>query len=249
MTSSTFKCLRQNTASGRVLRRCRLMGVLCGAGWAALFGSAVVAAALTAPIALGAETGLIATPDARQATSWIRVTGDHHGQAFAIIDKKAATLHVFDAAGVLRGSSLVLLGLAVGDDSVPGIGERKMSDIRPEERTTPAGRFVSEPGRNLQGDDIVWIDYNAAVSMHRVRSTNKADRRLQRLASLMPDDHRISYGCVNVPAAFYDALVKPMLGSTPGVIYVLPETRPVGTILGAVNGAPPNAGRYAAKPF
>jgi hypothetical protein len=63
----------------------------------------------------------------------------------------------------------VLLGLARGDVSVPGIGERKISDINPHERTTPAGRFISEPGRNLSGEDIVWVDYDAAVSMHRVR--------------------------------------------------------------------------------
>ena len=85
----------------------------------------------------------------------------------------------------------MLLGLARGDDSVPGIGERKMSEIRPEERTTPAGRFNSEPGINLQGEDIVWIDYDAAVSMHRVRTNNKKERRLERLASAHPEDHRI----------------------------------------------------------
>ena len=107
----------------------------------------------------------------------------------------------------------MLLGLAHGDDSVPGIGERQMSEIRPEERTTPAGRFVSEPGRNLQGEDIVWIDYDAAVSMHRVRATNPAERRLERLASPGVDDNRISYGCINVPADFYDAHLKPVLGA------------------------------------
>ena len=232
------------------LRLQQLPGALYCAGSAALFWPAVAAAVTaSAPGASGAEIRPTATPDVRQVTAWIRATGDPHGQAFAIIDKKAAMLHVFDAAGSLRGSSPVLLGLAVGDDSVPGIGERKMSDIRPEERTTPAGRFASEPGRNLQNDDIVWIDYNAAVSMHRVRSSNKADRRLQRLATPTPDDNRISYGCVNVPAAFYDALVKPLLGAGPGVVYVLPETRPVDTILGAANGAPSHAGRQATKPL
>ena len=225
---------------------CRLAGMLFCVGWAALFGSAIAAPAAAAP---GAKVDLSVTPDVRQVTSWIRTTGDHHGLAFAIIDKKAATLHMFDAAGTLRGSSPVLLGLAVGDESVPGIGERKMSDIRPDERTTPAGRFASEPGRNLQNDDIVWIDYNAAVSMHRVRSSNKADRRLQRLASPTPGDNRISYGCVNVPAAFYDALVKPLLGGAPGVVYVLPETRPVGTMLKAAGGTLPYAARQAAAPL
>ena len=233
---------------GGALRPGRLAGALYCAGWSAIFWPAV-AVASGAPTATDVQSRLALTPDVRQITAWIRTTGDHHGQAFAIIDKKAAMLHVFDAAGALRGSSPVLLGLAVGDDSVPGIGERKMSDIQPAERTTPAGRFASEPGRNLQNDDIVWIDYNAAVSMHRVRSSNKADRRLQRLATPTPADNRISYGCVNVPAAFYDALVKPSLGAGPGVIYVLPETRPVDTILGQANGAPANAGQLAAKTF
>lgn len=174
--------------------------------------------------------------DTPQFIAWVRATNNHRGQPFAVIDKKAAMLHVFDAAGQAQGSSPVLLGLAVGDDSVPGIGQRKMSEIRPDERTTPAGRFASEPGRNLQGEDIVWIDYDAAVSMHRVRASNKADRRLERLATPTAADNRISYGCVNVPAAFYDAQIKPIFGARPAVVYVLPETRPAGAVFGVIAG-------------
>ncbi|CDS52759.1 hypothetical protein [Polaromonas sp. CG9_12] len=174
--------------------------------------------------------------DVSQVTAWIRATGNHHGLPFAVIDKKAAMLHVFDASGRPLGSSPVLLGLAVGDHSVPDIGTRKLSDIRPAERTTPAGRFMSEPGRNLQGEDIVWIDYDAAVSMHRVRASNKADRRLERLATPTVADNRISYGCVNVPAAFYDARIKPVFGLKPAIVYVLPETRSVGTLFGLADG-------------
>jgi len=172
----------------------------------------------------------------REFIAWVRATNNHRGHPFAIIDKKAAMLHVFDASGSPLGSSAVLLGLAVGDDSAPDIGTRKLSDIRPAERTTPAGRFVSEPGRNLQGEDIVWIDYDAAVSMHRVRTSNKADRRLQRLATPTVADNRISYGCVNVPAAFYDARIKPVFGLQPAVVYVLPETRSVNTLFGLADG-------------
>ena len=170
--------------------------------------------------------------ETRQVTTWIRATRNNEGRAFAIIDKRAAQLQVFDGAGTLRGSSPVLLGLAVGDDSVPGIGERKMADIKPAERTTPAGRFVTEPGFNLQREDIVWIDYESAISMHRVRTGNKADRRLDRLATPSPADNRISYGCVNVPAAFYDALIKPFFGATKAVVYVLPETRSASAVFG-----------------
>lgn len=102
-----------------------------------------------------------------------------------------------------------------------------MAEIRPEERTTPAGRFEAEMGRNTQGEDILWVDYDAAVSLHRVRPTNPLERRLERLASKTPADNRISYGCINVPAAFYDAVVKPLFAARNGVVYVLPEIRPM----------------------
>ena len=170
-----------------------------------------------------------ASEDVSRMTKWIRQTSDNKAQAFVIIDKKTARLHVFNRLGSHRASSPVLLGLAVGDESVPGIGARKMADIRPDERTTPAGRFASEPGVNLQGDDIVWIDYEAAVSIHRVRTGHINDRRLQRLATPDVSDNRISYGCVNVPAAFYDQYIKPVFGSAPAVVYVLPETTSVET--------------------
>lgn len=170
--------------------------------------------------------------EARQLVSWVRATGNNQRQPFAVIDKKHATLQVFDAAGKKLGSSPVLLGMAVGDDSVPGIGERPMSQILPSERTTPAGRFASEPGVNLQGQDIVWIDYDAAVSLHRVRAHNAAERRLQRLASPTAADNRISYGCVNVPVAFYDAFIQPVFGVKDAVIYVVPETRSIASVFG-----------------
>lgn len=152
--------------------------------------------------------------------------GDNRGQPFAVVDKKNARLFVYSPEGALKASSPVLLGLARGDASVPGIGERPMAQIAPHERTTPAGRFVSEPGRNTSGEDIVWVDYDAAISMHRVRATNKAERRLQRLASPSAADNRISYGCINVPAVFYDTQVKPVLGTRHAVVYVLPESSP-----------------------
>ena len=213
--------------------------LLCASG-AALLGLAPPSWAAS-PADFGAAVvkprPLSAGQDVSRVTAWIRATGNHHGLPFAVIDKKAAMLHVFAASGRLLASSPVLLGLAVGDDSVPGIGTRKLSDIRPAERTTPAGRFLSEPGRNLQGEDIVWIDYDAAVSMHRVRANNQADQRLQRLATPTAADNRISYGCVNVPAAFYDAHIKPVFGLQPGVVYVLPETRSLDTLLGLADGS------------
>jgi hypothetical protein len=134
-------------------------------------------------------------------------------------------VYVFDAGGRLRGDTPVLLGVAAGDDSVPGIGQRRIEDVKPQERTTPAGRFDAAPGRNLLPEDVIWVDYQAAVSMHRVRTTNPAEHRLERLASPTADDKRISYGCINVPAAFFETVLWPALGSGSSVVYVLPEVK------------------------
>ena len=142
-----------------------------------------------------------------------------------VLDKRAARLWVFDAQARLLGSAPVLLGLAVGDDTLPGIAELPLSQIAVAARTTPAGRFVIEPGRNLHGDDILWIDYAAAVSMHRVRSVNAGERRLARLASPRAADRRISYGCINVPVAFFNRVLTPFFAESRAIAYVLPETR------------------------
>ncbi|MGA0611856.1 hypothetical protein [Caldimonas sp. KR1-144] len=168
-----------------------------------------------------------ASADARQMAQWVLATGDHGGRAFAVVDKRNARIYVIDAQGRLAGSTPVLLGAARGDHSVPGIGERPLNQIRPEERTTPAGRFESEPGRNLSGEHIVWFDYDAGLAIHRVRPNLASyGARLQRLASGGSDDKRVSLGCVVVPEAFYDEVIRPVLGQGRGVVYVLPETAP-----------------------
>lgn len=155
---------------------------------------------------------------------------DAGGLPFLIVDKAAARVLAFDPSGRLVDEAPALLGLARGDESVPGIGERRIADIKPYERTTPAGRFVAEMGENKSGEDILWVDYDNAISMHRVRVVAAAQRRLQRLASATAEDNRISYGCINVPAAFFDNVVKPLLTPRNGVVYVLPETRPPTTL-------------------
>ena len=161
----------------------------------------------------------------RHTANWVVDSGDNLGMPFMIIDKVQARVLLFDAQGQLSGAASALLGLAVGDDSVPGIGNRKLSSIRPEERTTPAGRFVASLGRNLKGKEILWIDYDDAISLHRVVTSNAKERRAERLASPHSHDKRISFGCINVPVAFFDGLVIPAFSGTNGVVYVLPETR------------------------
>ncbi len=168
--------------------------------------------------------------EVQQLADWVVDSGDNDDMPFAIVDKIDAKVFVFNANGQLRGASPVLLGLAKGDDSVPGIGEKKLSAIRPEDRTTPAGRFVAYIGRNFHGKDILWVDYKTAVSLHRVVTNNPKERRLERLATPTPLDNRISFGCINVPAKFYDSVVNPSFAGTRGIVYVLPETRSINEI-------------------
>jgi hypothetical protein len=171
--------------------------------------------------------------DTQNMADWVVDSGDNSGMPFMIVDKKAAKVYVFHADGRLRGSASALLGLAVGDDSVPGIGERKLSTIRPEERTTPAGRFVAALDRNLKGGEILWIDYDTAISMHPVITSNLKEQRAQRLASPSPLDNRISFGCINVPADFFKSVVSAAFTGTNGVVYVLPETRAIEKVFAA----------------
>lgn len=181
---------------------------------------------------------LALTPEAARLAQWVRITHDHQGHPFAIIDKRNARLFVFDPNGSLRGDAPVLLGLAPGDHTVPGIGDRPLSQIRPEERTTPAGRFQAEHGLNTHGEDIIWVDYDAAVSLHRVRPTNPVERRLQRLASETVSDNRISYGCINVPKAFYEkVLLKHFEKSDRPVVYVLPEEQSLSEVFAGFPGS------------
>ena len=177
--------------------------------------------------------GAIPSDETRKLADWIVDANDNRRLPFLIIDKKQATVFAFHADGLVRGTTPVLLGSAIGDDSVPGIGQRPLSTIRPGERTTPAGRFVAALDRNLQGVEILWVDYDAAISLHRVVSGAPKERRIARLTSSSPLDNRISFGCINVPVAFFDDVIRPAFKGTNGIVYVLPETRPAREVFGS----------------
>ena len=184
-------------------------------------------------IRLAEFDGLPSSEDVRKLADWISYSHDNGNAGFVVIDKKQAHAYVFDATARLLGSSAVLLGATRGDDSVRGIGLRPISQVRLAERTTPAGRFIAERGHSLLGEDVVWVNYDAAISMHRVRTTDPKEHRLERLASEKPDDKRISCACINVPAAFYEAYVRPTFASQRAIVYVLPEIKPVQQMFGS----------------
>ena len=171
-----------------------------------------------------------ASPAAHAIADWVVVSGDNHGLPFVIVDKAAARVFVFRPDGHLSGATAALLGQAHGDDSVPGIGTMPLKEITPDMRTTPAGRFVASIGRDLGTLNVLWVDYPNAVSLHRVINTNPAERRLERIVSKLPADHRISFGCINVPAQFFDGVVEPAFKDGPGIVYILPEVKEMRTV-------------------
>lgn len=197
---------------------------------------ALIAAVLPAPAAGAPGAGKPSpeaegvTQDVRRLVAWVKATGDARDLPFVVIDKISATVLAFSAGGLLLGSTPALLGAARGDVSPPGIGDRKLADIAPGERITPAGRFEAHLGRNLGPLDVLWVDYANAVSLHRVATGNPAEHRARRLATPSVKDNRISYGCINVPAHFYESVVQPLFKPANGIVYILPETRPLSTV-------------------
>ena len=149
---------------------------------------------------------------------------DVFAKPFAVIDKPRARVWVFDERARLMDESPVLVGAAAGDVAPPDIGTRPLNKVLPSEKITPAGRFVTESGRNTKGEDVIWIDYDSAVSLHRMRNV-AGENRPQRMSTPTVADNRISFGCVNIPPRFYEQVLQPYFSAEMGVVYVLPENR------------------------
>lgn len=164
---------------------------------------------------------------AERVAQWVAASGDNGEYPYIIVDKQAARLFVFDAEGKQLGDAPVLVGIAVGDEATPGVGAKKLAEIGPAEKTTPAGRFLAKFGRAVGKERVLWVDYYTSVAMHAVVTSNKKERRLQRLQSPEVDDNRITFGCINVPTAFYAKQVRPLFQKSGGIVYVLPDTKPL----------------------
>jgi hypothetical protein len=218
-------------------KRVKILSLLPIFGFLAVFASPLPAWASTpsagpvSPAQGQADfAGATASDDARTVADWVLQSHDNLGLSFIVIDKANAELFLFDAGGSLRAATPVLLGLGRGDDSPPGIGAQKLAAMKPADQITPAGRFVAGRGLNLAGQDILWVDYDAAISLHRASDRKPgmtAKSRTDRLASATTLDNRASHGCINVSVPFYDDFIRPAFEGTPGIVYVLPETRSV----------------------
>jgi primosomal protein N' len=190
-------------------------------------GSTALAALAWAQPAPAAPQDFMATRPSAEATrlvDWVMESGNAAGKPFAIVDKRAARLYVFHADGRLAGHTPALLGSTPGDHTVPGVGQRTQDGtLRDDERTTPAGRFEAQAGQNIKGEHVVWVDYESAFAIHRLRPGFAYQARASRLAAAKVPAMRVSWGCVVVPVAFYTQVVEQVLGQGRSVVYVMPE--------------------------
>lgn len=162
---------------------------------------------------------------APRVVDWIASTGDNRSLPYVVIDKNAAHAFLFDAKGKYLASAPVLIGIAVGDDATPGVGKKTLAEIGPAEKTTPAGRFLAKFGLAAGRQKVLWVDYATSVALHPIPKGNPKERRRKRMLSPAIDDNRITFGCINVPATFYNKRVRPLFLKKGGYVYVLPDTK------------------------
>lgn len=186
------------------------------------------ATAPSQPESPGIESGVIRSAATARVADWIAASGDNASLPYIIIDKKAASLFLFDAKGKPLGKAPVLIGVAVGDEATPGVGSKNLAEIGPAEKTTPAGRFLAKYGLAAGRQKVLWVDYATSVALHPIPpGANKKERRRQRMLSPTADDNRITFGCINVPLALYNKSVRPLFRKKGGYVYVLPDTKPL----------------------
>ncbi len=157
-----------------------------------------------------------------ELAGWVVASRDSEGYPFAIMDKAAAQILVFDGDGRLRGAAPGLFGSAIGDHSAPGVAGLALREIPGRDRTTPAGRYVGGFGPSIDAGRVLWVDYDSAVSMHPTATGVPAEKRAERLATPTPDDNRVTHGCINVAPEFYEQIVAPLFARG-GVFYILPD--------------------------
>ena len=158
---------------------------------------------------------VVMTSAAKATLDHINETSDNGGRPFIIADKKAGKLYLMNAEGKVV-------------DTTPALFGRDTSDAARTDRATGAGKYDLTYSR----DQRLPSGYEGSVqsfdtgrngetfAIHRVIDV-KGENRSGRLASATAHDNRITHGCINVPAEFYNQHLDGELGA---VLYVLPET-------------------------
>lgn len=178
-----------------------------------------------AAVDLTPTTGAVQmTRAAKTALDNIVRTNDNVGRNIVIADKKAGMLYLTDPTGKVINTTPALFGKSASDsqrtDGATGAGRY---DLSYEQANIPqAGYRGSAQVFDRDGDNMFAI--------HRVVPV-KGENRDGRLASPTGTDNRITHGCINVPAAFYD---RHLDGDANAVLYVLPETQAGQAALGSL---------------
>jgi hypothetical protein len=183
------------------------------------------------PSAAPVEAPLTPSAATLRVADWIAASGDNRALPYAIIDKATASLFLLDAKGNALGAVPVLLGIALGDDATPGVGSKKLGEIGPAEKTTPAGRYLAKFGLAAGRQKVLWVDYANSVAIHPIPpDASKVEQRRERMLSPAADDNRITFGCINLPKAFYAKVLRPLFQKKGGYVYVLPDAKPLETV-------------------
>lgn len=194
------------------------------------------ALALIAPVLASAQTPDTSDPamvppmseGGGRVADWVAGAKDNHGLPYAIVDKPSATLTLYNARGKQIAHVPALIGIAPGDDASPGIGAKKLAEIGPAEKTTPAGRYLAKFGVPFRGERVLWVDYATSVAIHSIPGdAAKSEKRRDRMLSPTPDDNRITFGCINVPRAFYANILRPLFQRKGGYVYITPDVTPI----------------------
>ena len=172
-----------------------------------------------------------ASAEVLDVVQWVGASHDNAGLPFIVVDKANARVYAFNSAAQLKATAPVLLGMGVGDKPlVPQ--DAPMSAIPPQKRITPAGRYPSKLVIDNHGKVVLLIDGENLITMHIVAKGTPAQRRAERLASVTSDDNRVSFGCINVPPAFFTTVVDPDFRAAKGIVYVLPEKTTAAQLFG-----------------
>jgi len=202
-------------------------------------GKRLPASASSAAASVEADV-LNPSADTTRVADWIASSRDNHALPYAIVDKKTASLFLYDRRGKMIGAAPVLIGIALGDDATPGVGKKSLAELGPAEKTTPAGRFLAKYGWAAGRQRVLWVDYADSVGLHPIpKDAAKSERRRERMLSPISDDNRITFGCINVPASFYAKQVRPLFQRKGGYVYVLPDTKPIETVFPGLWTRPP----------
>ena len=73
---------------------------------------------------------------------------------------------------------------------------------------------------------MLWVDYATSVALHTIPVGNKENRKARMLSPTI-EDNRVTFGCINVPKAFYAKGVMPLFQKKGGYVYVLPDVKPI----------------------